>query len=155
MKRTENEITDAAEIDGLILQGRLATLSLCRSGEPYIVTMNYGFDGERMALYFHCAHEGLKIDFIGENPRTCATIVHDMGYKTGKCDHAYRSVVIRGRMHVVRDRGEKKHGLDILIRHQEDDWETVRSRTLPDEQAYDRVCVLRLDIDHITGKEGL
>ncbi len=108
LRRREKEITDIDEMRAIVSSARFAAVALCREGEPYIVTMNHGWDAGSDTLYFHCAHEGKKIDFINANQRACATVVEDHGYKHGECDHAYRSVVMNGRIEVVeRPRREK------------------------------------------------
>ena len=155
MRRREKEIGDEAEMRGIVAKARFAQVALSRGGEPYVVTMNHGFDGDRGALYFHCAHEGKKIDFIRENGIACATVVEDHGYKHGECDHAYRSVVMNGKIEIVEDLAEKKHGLKVLLDHQEKEPDPVEKRTLPDDQAYERVGVLKLTIETMTGKQGL
>ena len=55
MHKSERELTDREEILEIISQGRYVTLSLCRGNEPYIVTLNYGYDQLKGALYFHSA----------------------------------------------------------------------------------------------------
>jgi nitroimidazol reductase NimA-like FMN-containing flavoprotein (pyridoxamine 5'-phosphate oxidase superfamily) len=69
--RTNREITDKESIADILKKGKYATLSLCRNNEPYIVTLSYGYDKESEYMYFHCATEGLKIDFIKSNPNIC------------------------------------------------------------------------------------
>ena len=155
MRRTEKQITDAVEFEAVLKNGTYTTVALCRGEEPYLVTMNYGYDEERNALYFHCAREGQKIDFIVANSRVCATVVEDHGYRMGECDHAYRSLVIRGRMVVVEGLAEKKHALETMLFHLEDDPDVVRQRQLKNEDAYRNVGILRLDVEHVTGKTGL
>ena len=155
MRRKEKEITDVVEMREVVASTRYAAVALCRDGEPYVVTMNHGWDAENDALYFHCAHKGLKIDFIAANGRACATVVEDHGYKHGECDHAYRSVVMYGRIEVVEDLDEKKHGLEVLLEHQEKEPDPIRKRTLPDDAAYDRVGVLKMQVEEMTGKQGL
>ena len=44
MHKQEAEITNPAAIEAVLRAGRFATLALCRDGEPYVVTMNYGFE---------------------------------------------------------------------------------------------------------------
>ena len=95
------------------------------------------------------------MDYIAANGRACATVVDDRGYKEGECDHAYRSVVMRGRIEVVRDLEDKKHGLQVLLDHHEKEPEPIRERTLPDGEAYERVGVLRMRVEEMTGKQGL
>ena len=155
MRRREKEITDVKELRGIVATARFAQVALSRGGEPYVVTMNHGFDEEGSALWFHCAHEGKKIDFIRENGSACATVVEDHGYKHGECDHAYRSVVMKGKIEVVEDLAEKKHGLKVLLDHQEKEPDPIEERTLPDDAAYDRVGVLKFTIETMTGKQGL
>lgn len=155
VRRKEKEISGADEMREILASGRLAAVALCREGEPYIVTMNYGWDADNKTLYFHCAHEGMKIDFIRANDRACATVVEDHGYRHGECDHAYRSVVIRGPIGIVEELEEKKHGLKVLLGHQEKEPEPVRERTLPDDESYGKLSVLRIRIESITGKKGL
>ncbi|MDD3642598.1 MAG: pyridoxamine 5'-phosphate oxidase family protein [Candidatus Krumholzibacteria bacterium] len=154
LRRREREIADPAVLRGLISTGRYAAVALCRGGEPYVVTMNYGFDEGRSALYFHCALEGLKLEFIRANSRACATIVHDLGYRHGECDHAYRSVVLRGAIAIVDDDDERVHGLGVLIDHQEAQPGPVRERTIPGGRIAKPVGILRFDIEEMAGKEG-
>jgi len=155
VRRKEKEITDKGEMREVLASGRFAAVALCKDGEPYVVTMNYGWDADSEALYFHCAHKGHKIDFIKANDRVCATVVEDHGYRHGECDHAYRSVIMRGKIEVIEDPGEKKHGLLVLLEHQEKEPDLVRKRTLPDDAAYDKVGVLKMQIEGMTGKQGL
>jgi len=155
MRRKEKEITDAAEMRGIVASARFAAVALCGASEPYVVTMNHGWDAGKNALYFHCAHKGKKIDLINDNGRACATVVEDHGYKHGECDHAYRSVVMNGTIEVVEDLEEKKHGLQVLLDHQEKEPDPIKVRTLPDDAAYDKVGVLKLTIEEMTGKQGL
>ena len=155
LRRKEKEITGINKMRAIVASARYAAVALCRGGEPYVVTMNHGWDPENSALYFHCAHEGKKIDFINASQRACATVVEDHGYKHGECDHAYRSVVMRGRIEIVEDLDEKKHGLEVLLEHQEKEPDPIRKRALPDDAAYDRVGVLKMLVEEMTGKQGL
>lgn len=156
MNKQEKEITNREELLAIIKRGKYTTLSLCRDNEPYIVTLNYGFNQEKLALYFHTSAKGLKIDFIKQNPNVCGTIIEDTGYKMGKCDHAYRSVVFWGTMRMLEEMEEKKYGMDILLHHLEKEPAEVRQRLLADDAVYERrnLAILRLDIYEMTGKAG-
>jgi len=154
MNRKEKEITDRGALIGILKQGKFASIGMCRGDEPYLVTMNYGYDQERNALYFHCALKGLKLDFVRSNPRVCGTVIEDRGYKIGECDQAYRSVVFWGSMYVVEDLQEKKRAIDVLLDHLEDDPDRVREKSLKSDDVYQKVGILRLDIDEMTGKQG-
>lgn len=155
VKRKDKELIDRGEIRAILSRGQYAYIALCRHDEPYIVTMNYGYDEKANALYFHCALEGQKLDFIKQNPRVCGTVIEDLGYCHGNCDHSYKSVVFRGKMAVVDEIAEKKHGIDIMIKHLEEQPDQVKTKLLKDDKTYARFHVLRLDIEEITAKQGL
>jgi nitroimidazol reductase NimA-like FMN-containing flavoprotein (pyridoxamine 5'-phosphate oxidase superfamily) len=154
MNRKEKEISGREQLIDIIQQGKYASIAMCREGEPYLVTMNYGYDRQRNALYFHCASKGLKLDFIRANPNACATVIEDRGYKMGECDHAFRSVVFWGTMYLVEDLQEKKRAVEVLLNHLEEDPNRVRQKSLKSDDVYQEVGILRLDIDEMTGKQG-
>jgi len=154
MRRTEREITDPAQLREVLRVAKYVSLALCRDNEPYIVTMNYGYDPARNALYFHCAKEGLKMDFVSQNPTVCGTAIEDRGYVQGECAHAFRSVVFWGELRRVEDLEEKKHAMQVMLEHLEHDPDRVRRNQLKTDEAYERVAILRLDMHEISGKQG-
>ena len=155
LKRQDREFTDSSEIIGVIKRCRFATIAFCRDDEPYLVTMNHGCDETTNALYFHCALEGQKLDFIEANPNVCATIIEDLGYGYGDCTHYYRSLIIRGKIHLVENLDEKKHALKVLIDHHEENPDDARARFLKDDKTYAKCHILRLDIEKIAAKQNL
>lgn len=155
LTRVDREIGEESELEDLLTSGRLAAVALCMENEPYVVTMNYGYDPEGQALYFHCANKGHKLEFIRANDRACATIVSDLGYVDGKCEHKYRSLVIRGRICEVVELDEKKHGIETLMIHQESDPDPVRSRNFKSDSDYDGFSILKIEIEDIKGKQSL
>ena len=155
MRRSELEITDQSELLEIIRAGRYATIALCRDNEPYAVTLSYGHDVERSALYFHCAAEGLKLDFIRANPRACVSVIDDRGYVMTECDHHYRSLILRGEMHLIEDIAEKQHAVDVLLNHLETDPNVVRAKMPIGAEALAKTAFLRFDIREISGKRHL
>jgi hypothetical protein len=155
LRRTDRAIADPLEVDALIRSGRYCAIALVDGEEPYVVTMNYGYDDSANRLYFHVAKQGHKLDIIAHNPRACATIVEEHGYTTGACEHPYKSVVLRGMMRVVVDLDEQRRALRVLVGHQEDEPEVYwASRGLDEERHYGRFTALAFEIEHITAKEG-
>ena len=136
LRRKDKEITDRDVIAEILSAGKFASMALCRDDEPYLVTLSYGHDREKKALYFHCAKEGRKIDFLKANARASAMVLEDRGYRKGECDHAYRSVVLHGEIHVVEDLDEKKHAMEVLLHHLEEDPDPIRERNLKSDEAY-------------------
>jgi uncharacterized protein len=154
MRRKEKEIKNDSNLTKILKSGKYTTISMCRDNEPYLVTLSYGYDSLKNSLYFHCANEGLKIDFIKENSKVCATIIEDNGYKMNECNHSYRSVILRGKMKIVTDISEKEHGFDVLLHHLEENPENLKKKLFKTYEQYERTSILRMDLESIQGKEG-
>jgi nitroimidazol reductase NimA-like FMN-containing flavoprotein (pyridoxamine 5'-phosphate oxidase superfamily) len=152
--RPNREITEREEIERILQNGKYAVLSLCRDNEPYIVTLSYGYDEKTNSLYFHCAKEGLKIDFIKVNPRVCATIIEDGGYIPNECSHWYKTLVFWGNIQIISDICEKRNGIKILLNHLETDAEVKSSKLDAPLSMYENMMVLKLEILEIHGKAG-
>lgn len=152
MRRKEKEITDDREILKIIKNGKFTSISMSKENEPYIITLSYGYDQVKKAFYFHCAAEGQKIDFIKSNPYVCGTIIEDNGYEDG-CGQAFRSIVYRGNIRVIKDIEEKKHGFEIIIDHLEKIPGETKKNLLKSDDEYIKPAILRLDITEITCKE--
>ncbi len=154
MQKAEREIKDRGLLLDILRRGKYMTLALCSGDEPYTVTLSYGFHEESSTLYFHSALKGLKLEIIRENPRACGTVIEDLGYRHGECSHSYRSVVVYGLMSEVMDPSEKKIGIYTMIDHLEKDPHSVKERLLGENIDYSSFSVLKLLIDHKTGKES-
>ena len=155
INRPNRELKDEAEIKKILKEGKYTTISMCRENEPYIVTLSYGYDEERNALYFHSAKKGLKLEFLKANKNICATIIEDGGYVMDECAHEYRSVVFWGEMHVVTDIAEKRHGMGILLNHLEEKDTKIAEMMQKSEKGFvANMEVLRLDIKEVSGKVG-
>ena len=117
----------------------------------------HGYDAHGNRLCFHVATVGRKLDIIARNPRACATIVVDLGYKPGECAHPFQSLVIEGRMRLLDDLDEARRAMRVLIGQLEGD-DAVEGlfehHELERETVFKRLGVLVLEIEDITAKEG-
>ena len=86
--KTKCEIKSIDEITRILKSGKYTVVSMCRNNEPYIVTLSYGYDPDTNSLYFHCSKKGLKLEFLIENTKVCATVIEDEGYINDQCDHS-------------------------------------------------------------------
>jgi nitroimidazol reductase NimA-like FMN-containing flavoprotein (pyridoxamine 5'-phosphate oxidase superfamily) len=155
LRRHDRAITEPEAIDALLRGGRWVTIAMARGDEPYLVTMSYGYDAAARVLYFHAAHEGQRAEWLSANPRVCATIVDDRGYRDGRCEHEYASVVLRGTMAPVEDHEERRHGMRILIGQLESEpGDLYEKHELDGDAVYGRMAVLRLRIEEVTAKQG-
>jgi nitroimidazol reductase NimA-like FMN-containing flavoprotein (pyridoxamine 5'-phosphate oxidase superfamily) len=157
IRRTDREITEAAEIDRLLAQARYATIALADANEPYVVTLSCGFDAAGQRLCFHVAPVGRKLDIIARNPKACATVIADLGYKDGGCAHPFESVVMTGTMRLLEDPDEIRSGMRVLIGQLEsaEHTEAIWARNnLDADEALKRFRLLVFQIEDLTAKRG-
>ena len=117
---------------------------------PYAVPVNYAFDGK--SIYVHCALEGHKMDAIARHDKASFSIVdaHEVIPDELTCD--YRSVLVFGRVDVVKDEAEKINALYLLCKK-------YASNTQTDVDAYiskqaPATAVFKMTVEHMSGKEG-
>lgn len=130
------------------------TIAMCRDGHPYLVSLNYSFDRERMRLYFHCAGDGRKLDFIKANPEIWGQVLEDLGCIEGECDYAYRTVMFWGGAEFVEDVPEKRTALEMMIERLEPKPSETKKRLLTDKRLRE-VTVVRISVDGMTGKQNV
>lgn len=135
----------------VLKRGKLVTIALCRGGEPYLVTLNYTYLQGENCLYCHCATEGKKLDFIRANSLAWGQVLEDNGYLTGKCSHAYRTVMLDCKVELVQDQPSKRRALELMIDHLEENPEPVKKGLPPDLAG---VAILRLAIRAMDGKQN-
>jgi len=132
--------------------GRLGTIT--RDGYPMVKPLNFVYgDGN---IYFHTAREGEKIDDIRRDNRVCfevdlpIALVRSEGSPC-RADYLYRSVIIRGRAHIVEDVSERMRALKSLM----DKYQPEGGYGEFPEEKLKITGVVRIDIEEMTGKEDL
>jgi nitroimidazol reductase NimA-like FMN-containing flavoprotein (pyridoxamine 5'-phosphate oxidase superfamily) len=148
MRRNDREIKDIKEINGIIRRCRVCRLAMCDDGQPYIVPLNFGYDGR--FLYFHAAPEGRKIDIIKRNNRVGFEfdILHDIVTAQQPCDWGakYESVIGSGTVEIVDDWKAKKEALEWIMRqYGSGTWDFK-------EEILKKTLVFRVRILEISGK---
>jgi uncharacterized protein len=148
MRQKDREIKDRKEIDDIIRRCRVCRLAMFDDGQPYVVPLNFGYDGS--FLYFHAAHEGRKIDIIKRNNRVGFEfdILHDIVTAEQACKWGakYESVIGSGTVEIVDDLEAKKDALIwIMLQYGSD------AIDFP-EEIMKKTLVLRVQILEISGK---
>ena len=129
------------------------TLAMCRDNQPYLVTMNYGYDQDASSLYFHCANEGKKLDYLQVNPKIWGQIIEDRGYVNGECSHAYRCIEFEGIVDFLETFEEKKHALDLIVDQIEPEPKELKQRMVT-ESRISGVTIGRVRITSISAKKN-
>jgi len=156
MRRGDKAIKDKAKLEKILGETNYVTLALANGNEPYIVALSHSYDAEAGCLYFHCASEGKKLDYMRANPVVWGQALIDHGYHEGKCSHLYVSAVFRGRIEWVESLEEKKRVLKHMIEHQDGNPAALMPRLtgVDSSGVLAKTVVGRIVIEELTGKKS-
>lgn len=148
MRRKDREITDRSSIDQIIRRCQVCHLALCDDGQPYVIPVNFGYDGHY--LYFHSATAGKKLDILKRNNRIGFEfdILNEITQADSFCSWGARfeSVVGSGTAVFVESRQDKTTALGWIIRQYGGTPGEFTERDL------DSVAVVRISISSVSGK---
>lgn len=121
-------------------------------GYPYAVPLSYVFDGER--IYFHCARSGHKLDALRRNPKASLCVVDQDQVVPEQLTTYFRSVIVFGMVRELADDAECRAAVELLGRRY---WPDAPEGALEQEasSAWERLCVLEMTPEYITGKEAV
>ena len=125
-------------------------VSMCTpDGTPYNVAVNLVRDGEK--LYFHAAKEGLKVEFLRQNPKVCVLFVPKAVLAPAEYTTLYASAVVRGKAVEVTDLDEKAHALRLICKRFAPEFPDEVERRLAAGSAH-TTGIWRIDIESVSGK---
>jgi nitroimidazol reductase NimA-like FMN-containing flavoprotein (pyridoxamine 5'-phosphate oxidase superfamily) len=153
IRRKEKAITEKKEMQTIIHRAKYIVIAMSKDNMPYLATLSHGYDEDRNCIYFHCAKEGKKIDILRENSVIWGQALLDKGYIQGSCDHLYATAQFMGRVTLIDDFEEKKHGLEVMIKALENDPKKVMDRQLKPE-SIEGVQIGRIDLEYMSGKKS-
>lgn len=127
------------------------------NGYPYGVPLSYVYhDG---AIYFHSAIAGHKIDAIQSEERCSFTVIEKDEVHPDKYTTYFRSVIVFGRIHIIEDEEGKMSALRLLGERYNPGHPTATDneigKHMSPENHLQHIVLLRLDIEHLTGKEAI
>lgn len=148
--RRIKQMLDDEQTESILRDCEYGVLSTCsQDGQPYGVPLNFVYENGR--LYFHCATQGQKLDYIALNPKVCFTVTAKAEILAQDFSTSYQSVVAMGTAGVVEGE-EKKQALTQLIRKYSPDY--LQEGLAYIDRAIDRTTVVRIDIENLCGKHG-
>lgn len=149
MRRKEREITDRAEIDGILGLAKVMHLALSDNNMPFLVPVFFTYDGT--SLYFHSAKAGTKIEILKKNNNVCFEVSIDNGVVESDmaCDFEakHRTVIGFGKAEFVESEEEKKQVLNKIVA-----LFTDKKFEFP-KGNLNATAVIRIRIDSIKGKK--
>lgn len=161
MRRKQCEIKDMEVIEEILGRARVGRLATFGADDfPYITPVNYVWWNR--SVYFHCAHQGEKIDNITRNNKVCFEIDIPLSYlgldydrsrPTCQVHQFYHCVIIRGRAEIVSDVQEKIAALNALVEVHEgtDEFDKVTEES----KGLEPCTVIAVRVEHISGKSDL
>lgn len=155
MRRADREILDENRIEQVIAGCQSLHLGLFdrAADEVYVVPLSFGYEKEngRYVFWFHGASEGRKLELIRQNGKAGFEMERGAVLKGGEmgCDWttSFESVIGTGSIAPVQTEQEKRHGLQVIMRHLtgKADWQFR-------EDYVQSVCVFRLEAEKLSCK---
>ena len=120
-------------------------------GYPYAVPLSYVYtDGK---IVFHCATQGHKLDAIAQNDKVSFCVIDLDDIQPERYTTYFRSVIAFGRARVLEEEAEKRAAIEALAAKYTPDDPEGRKQEI--EREYRALCVVAIEIDHLSGKEAI
>ncbi|MFX1507290.1 MAG: pyridoxamine 5'-phosphate oxidase family protein [Promethearchaeota archaeon] len=153
IRRKEKAITDETEMKQILQKAQYVTLAMSKDNQPYLVTLSHGYDPEKNILFFHCASEGKKMDYLtSNNGLVWGQALIDLGYAQGACDHLYATTQFKGKVSFLHDLEEKRQALINMIQKLDENPQEIIETQLK-EKSVAKVTIGRIDIEYMSGKK--
>jgi len=140
----------AGQAEAFLKRAEVVRLGLVDAQGPYIVPVNFGYASGR--LYVHGPAEGRRLDAMIDEPRICFEADEgEIVRGSLPCDFTSRfsSVIGYGVARVLVSAEEKRHGLDVIMRHYGGTGDRIADRTL------EVTSVVEIVIESMEGKRYL
>jgi len=148
IRRIDRTLDDEQTLQ-LLKTGEYGFLAMCSiNGYGYGIPMNYVLDDN--IIYFHCAVEGFKLENIRQNNRVSFCVVGNTQLLPRQFSTAYESTIVFGRMAYHLSEEERHKALNLLVAKYSPDFADVSKTFI--SKSFQQTCILRLDIEHISGK---
>ena len=121
---------------------------------PYCLPLSFVRAGDD--LYFHCAHEGRKVELLRRFPRVCVTFVGDdrpAFVAPAMYTTYFQSAIVTGTASEVTDPGEKSQALRALCQKLTPDAMSGFEQAV--EKSLSVTAVWKVHMDEISGKAKL
>ena len=151
MRRFRQQLTES-DCYAILSMGTSGTLALLGdNGYPYAVPISYVYaDGK---LYFHSARTGHKIDAIRQHDKASFCVIAADDIHPSEFTTYFRSVIAFGRIQIIESEDERMYAASLLGARYNPGDEAGLQKEL--EKGLFHMLVLKLDIEHLTGKEAI
>lgn len=147
IKRRKKELSKENTLE-VLKNGREGILStISENGYPYGIAVNYVYHNNY--IYFHCSNSGHKLQNIAKNNKVSFFVNSDVTILPKDFTTHYKSVVIFGHASIVNDK-EKRDA--IIAIGEKYSHPHMKEGLKYIDKAFNAFTVVKIEIDHITGK---
>lgn len=148
----ENARYDAAAVHGVLDAGLVAHVGFVQDGQPFVMPMIYGREGE--TLYLHGARKARIVKLLGSGEPLCVNVTLLDGIVAARSAfHSsmnYRSAVAFGTGRLIEDKADNLHALEVISEHAlPGRWQSLRA---PLEKEIAMTGVIAVAIDSASAK---
>ena len=150
MRKKDRECS-RRETEDILAKGMYGVLSL-NGGNDYAYGVPFSYVYLKNSIYLHCALEGKKLTHIRGDNRVSFCVVTGAEPLPDKFSMKYQSAMVFGKIYEVDDDEEKLQGLIALVEKYYTDPDHIEKGKLKAAESLHKTLVIRIDVDHITGK---
>jgi uncharacterized protein len=152
VREPQRAVYDRDAVNQILDEALLCHVGFAVDGQPYVIPMSYGRDGD--VLYIHGSPASRMLRHLEQGVPVCITVTLVDGLVLARSvfNHSmnYRSVIILGTAKLVDDPAEKLAALRALSEHiLPHRWDDSRQ---PNEKELKATSVLRLPINEFSAK---
>ena len=119
VRRHQRAVNDDAWIRSYLKEAPFGVLATEHDGQPFLTPLNFAYDEDSHAIYFHAARTGRLFTNVAANPRTCFNACQMGSLISGPhaCafDVEYHSVIVFGQARVLDSSKDATRGLHLLV----------------------------------------
>ncbi len=147
--RRKNQLLSEKETTDILKRNSSGTLACSGDNDyTYAVPLSYVYINGK--IYFHCALTGHKLDAIRRNSKVSFCVIDCDNVKPEEFTTHYRSVIAFGKIRIIENPDEKRKALEVLAKKYSPNDDIGIAKEI--NGAFERVCMLELKIEHMTGK---
>ena len=151
MRRKKQQLPQEECVE-ILKHNTSGVLAVCGDhGYPYAVPISYVYANG--ALYLHCAKAGHKLDAIRTCDKVSFCIIEQDHVVPEEYTTYFRSVILFGRAKILEQEQEIRSAIEQLaVKYHPTDSKTNRDAAI--ERSFNALCMVKIEIEHLTGKEA-
>ena len=151
MRRKKQALSNEENL-AILMRGTSGVMAVSGDDDyPYAVPLSYVYHDSK--IYFHCAASGHKLDAMRRNPKVSFCVIDRDEVIPQEYTTYFRSVIVFGTVRILEKEQDKKPALELLATKYSPDLEQERQQEI--SKSLDHVCMLKLEIEYISGKQAI